>query len=244
MTLSRAALAAAAMVVAAAGCGGGGETDGGSPTTTAAPTSAPTTEAEVFEPEQAGGDGSEDPGGFVDAAASSITPLPPGGEEIEGFDPVTDATGQLSMDVPEGWTDRRDETDERPGPYVAATTSFDDLETTWDAPGAVLYTTTLQVDSSRAAFEEFNDQEVGTDLGNVILDYCELAYDQSYEREDAELTVAYYDDCDGTTTDYVIAWLAPAVGPIVALDMQLVTAADNAALTRALETFTFEQRTF
>jgi len=215
------------------------------------------TTAEVFDPGAAEGTGDEDPeaddegSGIIDLADDELstilnelvqqtTPLPGGGGDDPGpTTPIEDATGTLGFDAPEAWGDVLEEGEGRDAPYVGASPDFQAFEDTWDAPAIAYYETGLQEDASRAAYEQFVGG-TADETGNLVLDVCEEAFDRTWSRGELDLTLAYFDDCDDTTTDFAITWVVPEDGPVLAVDAQLVTQADLVALSLALDSLTFE----
>ncbi len=148
---------------------------------------------------------------------------------------VRDDSGMLQMSVPVEWSDI-DGTpwtfeDEEAGPSLNASVDVDGFYDNWTTPGAFLGAST----SLRATYDpkSFLDQ---FDLS----DSC--TYDGRSDYSDELYTGAYdsYSNCGGTGTSFLVLVVEPeSQGVLIILQVQMVTAADQEALQRILESFIY-----
>ena len=148
---------------------------------------------------------------------------------------VRDDSGMLQMSVPVEWSDI-DGTpwtfeDEEAGPSLNAAVDVDGFYDNWTTPGAVLGAST----SLRATYDP-----------NSFLDQFDLSdsctYDGRSDYSDELYTGAYdsYSNCGGTGTSFLVLVVEPeSQGVLIILQVQMVTAADQEALQRILESFIY-----
>lgn len=148
---------------------------------------------------------------------------------------VRDDSGMLQMSVPVEWSDI-DGTpwtfeDEEAGPSLNASVDVDGFYDNWTTPGAFLGAST----SLRATYDP-----------NSFLDQFDLSdsctYDGRSDYSDELYTGAYdsYSNCDGTGNNFLVLVVEPeSQGVLIILQVQMVTAADQEALQRILESFIY-----
>ncbi|HRO90685.1 MAG TPA: trypsin-like peptidase domain-containing protein [Promineifilum sp.] len=148
---------------------------------------------------------------------------------------VRDDSGMLQMSVPVEWSDI-DGTpwtfeDEEAGPSLNAAVDVDGFYDNWTTPGAFLGAST----SLRATYDP-----------NSFLDQFDLSdsctYDGRSDYSDELYTGAYdsYSNCGGTGTSFLVLVVEPeSQGVLIILQVQMVTAADQEALQRILESFIY-----
>ncbi|HRO23926.1 MAG TPA: PDZ domain-containing protein, partial [Promineifilum sp.] len=148
---------------------------------------------------------------------------------------VRDDSGMLQMSVPVEWSDT-DGTpwtfeDEEAGPSLNAAVDVDGFYDNWTTPGAFLGAST----SLRATYDP-----------NSFLDQFDLSdsctYDGRSDYSDELYTGAYdsYSNCGGTGTSFLVLVVEPeSQGVLIILQVQMVTAADQEALQRILESFIY-----
>lgn len=148
---------------------------------------------------------------------------------------VRDDSGMLQMSVPVEWSDI-DGTpwtfeDEEAGPSLNAAVDVDGFYDNWTTPGAFLGAST----SLRATYDP-----------NSFLDQFDLSdsctYDGRSDYSDELYTGAYdsYSNCDGTGNSFLVLVVEPeAQNVLIILQVQMVTAADQEALQRILESFIY-----
>jgi hypothetical protein len=205
---------------------------------------ATTTTAEVFDPGAGNStdetsaddeviDVDDELAAVFNALVQEATALP-GDDDPGSTSRIEDVTGTLAFDAPDSWSDVLEQTDERPTPYLAASPDFESFADSWDDPAIAYYETGLQEATSRDAYDAFVGG-TADETGNLVLDECDEVFDRTWQQGDLDLTLAYFDDCGGTTTDFAITWIVPEDGPVLAVDAQLVEQADLVALSLALD---------
>ena len=153
-----------------------------------------------------------------------------GGEQITGYTSVSDDTGQLSVDVPNEWSDvvtaPITPDDGTQVPFIAAAPSLDGFYSTWDTPGLTFAATTgVTVEDALASFAPAEGQ--CTDLG--VQPYEDPAYTGSFQ---------IFDACGGTGTAIItIAAQPPDQAFTAIVQMQLVSDADVDVLDYVINSF-------
>ena len=146
------------------------------------------------------------------------------------YEPVTDDTGAIYMDVPTAWTARATAPitmdDGTVVPYIAASTNLDGFRSGWTDPG-ILYAKMPATADIAASLAQYGFAGDCTDGG--ITDYSDPVFTGQYQL---------WQDCAGTTTDVVTLVALPADGSYTALiQAQILTDADLEALDKAFATF-------
>jgi Protein of unknown function (DUF2510) len=155
------------------------------------------------------------------------------GSTYSDYTTMTDDSGTIVVDVPIEWTD----VDGSPWvlddgtalPDVAASSDLDAFTQTYNAPGVEVAATDVGVIDVPTAMTQFAPQEC-TNAGNEPYD------DPMFEGE-----IAFFTDCSGTDTIYVLlaASYKPDPERIALMQAQLLTDADIDAVVRVLDTFNF-----
>jgi serine protease Do len=166
-----------------------------------------------------------------EAPEEEATPTPEN-PEITGYTSVVDDTGQLSVDVPNEWTDVQTSVftfeDGSTAPQILASPDLQSFFETWDTPG-LLFTATGQVpnlDEELALWAPGEGQ--CTDGG--IQDYSDALYTGRFQ---------IWEECGGTGALYVTVAAVPADNAFTAiLVMQVISESDLDALDQAFATFT------
>ena len=151
--------------------------------------------------------------------------------EITGYTTIVDDSGQLTVDVPNEWSDVDTAAftfeDGSSVPQILASPNIQSFFETWDTPG-LLFTASGPVpnlDEELALWAPGEGQ--CTDGG--IQDYSDALYTGRYQ---------IWQDCGGTGALYVTVAAVPADGSFTAiLVMQVVSEADLDALDQAFATF-------
>jgi serine protease Do len=166
-----------------------------------------------------------------EAPEEEATPTPEN-PEITGYTSIVDDTGQLTVDVPNEWSDVQTAPftfdDGSTAPQILASPDVQSFFETWETPG-LLFTATGQVpnlDEELALWAPGEGQ--CTDGG--IQDYSDALYTGRYQ---------IWEDCGGTGALYVTVAAVPADNAFTAiLVMQVITESDLDALDQAFATFT------
>jgi Protein of unknown function (DUF2510) len=157
----------------------------------------------------------------------------PGGSTYNGFMSVSDDSGTIVVDVPVQWSD----VDGLPWvlddgtalPDVAASSDLGAFSETYNAPGVEVTATDIGVIDVPTAMTEFAPLE------------CTNAGSEPYDDSMFEGEIAFFTDCGGTDTVYVLlaASYKPEPERIALMRAQILTDADIDAVVRVLETFNF-----
>ena len=225
------------LIVAA--CGGGddsGDDDGDSTTTTEEETTTTeepedtTTTTEATDDTVESGDDREDAiGDFGDEVEDSLGDVPTDTDTYGEYVSVTDDSGFLTVDVPAAWTD----VDGRAGtfgPDVTASTDVQAFFQTYDVSGLEFQATDIQTNQT--------PEEVLTAVSTGQAAQCTSLGRQDYSDPLYTGRSEVFQDCAGTTTDFV--WLAFEPADLSfhgVVGVQITNAADIEALERALDTF-------
>ena len=155
------------------------------------------------------------------------------GDSYDSYTTLSDASGQLQIDVPSVWTDTLGEAwlmdDQNIGPSIMASTNLDGYLNSWTTPGVF--------------FGASSDASVLDDPASLLesVDFSgECSYDGRQDYSDQLYTGAYdvWSNCGGTGSYFVNLVALPEDGSFVTLvQVQIVNSADLEAFDNILNTF-------
>lgn len=157
------------------------------------------------------------------------------GSEYTDYTTITDDTGAISVEVPSSWTEVDGQSasleDGTTAPRVAAAPSLGAFVGAWSAPGLNLVGAPVGFD-----LDELLDGTVGG-----AAEACTDGGREDYDDGLYTGRIQYWLDCDGTGSVTVGIAAQPADGSfVIAVIVQLASAADAAALDRVIQTFTVD----
>lgn len=153
-----------------------------------------------------------------------------GGTAISGYQTIVDDTGAIQVDVPVEWSDVRTAPftldDGTQLPFIEASTSIADFESTYNVPGLFFTRYEGSGVSADELLATFAPSEC-TDGG--ISDYDDSVFVGRYQ---------IWENCAGTQTIYVVVAAVPTGGAYTAiLAVQITNDAELEALQQAFSTF-------
>lgn len=153
-------------------------------------------------------------------------------EGYSGYQTLVDDTGQITVDVPNEWTDIATAPlvfeDGTENPFIKASTDIATFDGSWDAPGLFYAALTYTEDiAGTIALVAPSTEQCATDNG--VTDYDDGVFTGQYQ---------YWSDCGASASEYVALVANPGDSSYTAvIAVQILSDADWEALDQAFASF-------